>query len=77
MGATAIMTINGKSVNVKLDTRAGVDFMPRSVFDLIKDENTILSETLAWPLVPEFLDLLELMLNFFYTCKILEKRSFG
>ena len=45
MGATVIMTINGKSVNVKLDTRAGVDFMPRSVFDLIKDENTILSET--------------------------------
>ena len=51
--------------------------MPRSVFDLIKDKNTILGETSGWPLVPEFLDLLELLVDYFFTCKMLEKGSFG
>lgn len=51
--------------------------MPRSVFDLIKDKNTILGETSGWPLVPEFLDLLELLVDSFFTCKMLEKGSFG
>ena len=71
------MSINWKSVKVKQDTGAERDFMPRSVFDLIKDKNTILGETSGWPLVPEFLDLLELLVDYFFTCKMLEKGSFG
>ena len=45
MEAIKIMTVNGKPVKIKLDTRGEVDAMPRKVFDLIKAENKTPSET--------------------------------
>ena len=46
-----------------------------TLYHLVKDFTSKIRT--GWPLVFEFLDLLELFLDFFCTCKILEKGSFG
>lgn len=41
------MTVNQKSIKVKLDAKGEVDAMPRKLFDLFKAENKTPSETSA------------------------------